>query len=177
MMRLHSFILLGAFTAFLATTPQTTRAQDDAFIGGSILSAPLRSATTIQGRQLGEFLAKVLTATVPADRKSLEVALRIQFVSRRDGIVDRNESKPIELKPGVRYPGSVLNPNLGLWVPKAFEAQTFTVSPSPQVSRYPPQGMPQECPDATHAVVASLYSKIGTDFPAGFLKICLRTEG
>lgn len=171
-------------TMFLPVTVQSIAADDEvqAFVDRPeiLLSASVRRGTEIRGRQLGEFLGDAVVATIKEGSRGLgvvheerpieTVTFRVQLLSREDGMIDRTESELIKMDPGS---DSTLNPNLGLWTPRGLDDQEFTVYPSPQVSKYPPQQVPKECSEATHAVTTSLASDDATT--AGFLTICLRS--
>lgn len=140
------------------------------------LRSDVRQGAEIRADQLGTFLATRLmigetekNLTNPNVRRGATsggwpVALRVELVGRRSGVVASSESQAVQSVRGVAYEGSrwISRPgglNEQLFAPlKPAEFVIFRIGQKTLVDTGRP-GVPRECEGATHALLITLVSR------------------
>jgi hypothetical protein len=146
------------FAALLATTPQLAFGQDEGERSVSptpALTFNARPGTEISSDELGEFLAKTLTVNVSYPGQVLRATLRVEMISREEGVIGKWESEAVEVEGGKTYPcvkyfcrademNEALAPGFG-------DRRKITFGRF-VVINHEEQYIPRECERATHAL-------------------------
>ncbi|MFV1986153.1 MAG: hypothetical protein ACC682_02670 [Gemmatimonadota bacterium] len=144
-------IVLGAL---LATTPQLAVGQrkDDESLA-EITCRACRPGTEMQSDQLGEFLAKNVNVRFGTDMRPLSVELRVEMVSRDEGVIGKWESEAVEVRGGETYSAST-------WVSQRDRREGMVPYKGGGSVKYIITDFlnDRECEGATHAVWITLMS-------------------
>jgi hypothetical protein len=176
MRRIHALTSPLVLGALLATTPQLALGQD-----GAVIRLDARPGTEIQSDQLVELITKDLAIEFGTDMRPLSVKLRLELISREDGVIGKYESKAVKTEGGRTYPGSTFirasnNPTFS--APGFGDRRKITIG-RVVVINHEEQYIPKECEDVTHAVRVTLVSDSRLFYepnkPINF--VCLRVEG
>ena len=180
-------IVLGAL---LATTPQLAgqRAPGEkmATVEGLNLTWSVRPGTEIQGDQLGEFLADNIMLDLseeaypvrrlaPGVTPTFRVALGLEMISRREGVIETYESHAVEVEPGKTYPVSTWIP-----IPRRFtygQGGRLTLGEFGTFGDIGEAWRAPECEGATHAVRITLASDDDALVKNPTKYLCLTAEG
>ncbi len=169
-------IVLGAL---LATAPQLVSGQTR---GGDIhgsFELDVRPGTEIESDQLMEFLAKNLSVRF-TDMRPLSVTLRLEMISREEGVIGKWESEAVTIEPGKTYSGvpwiAAPNGRQPYKAPGLGDGGNITLGRF-VVINHEEQYVPRECEDATHALWIDVGQCDGCMAEHGRPMLCLRVEG
>lgn len=156
-------IVLGTL---LATTPQVALGQGL----GVTVRADVRPGTVIRSSELAGFLVSNLTigeteknlenpnVTRGAAARGWRVALRVELISREEGVVATYESHAVQIEPGKRYDAATWITQPGALDERLFaplKPAEFVIFRIGQWTIDDPtdKRIPRECRDATYAVL------------------------
>jgi hypothetical protein len=167
MRSIHLLTGTVVLAALLATTPQLAVGQDEderSISPTPSLTFDARPGTEIQSEQLGEFIAKNLSV-VFTDMRPISVKLRVEMISREEGVIGKWQSEAVEVEPGQTYSGATWlradtrasgGGDICSFMPQAcWEGAKITFGRF-VVINHEEQYMPRECEDATHALHITL---------------------
>ncbi len=183
-MRIRALAGPVVVVALLANTPQLALGQtgERSISGGGVsVTFSARPDTEIQSDQLMEFLAKNLSVRF-TDMRPLSVTLRLQTISREEGVIGKWESEAVKVEAGTTYSGETWIPNAGGGVraaPGFGDRRKIGFLGFGVWEDVREAWDARECQRATHAVQISLWSD-GRLFwepnkPIDF--VCLTVEG
>jgi hypothetical protein len=163
-------VVLGAL---FATTPQLAFGQegDDEESPVEITCRKCIVGNEIASDQLGEFIAKNLNVKFMAkkDEGLVWVGLRLEMISREEGVIGKYESETVEVELGKtysastwvsqrdRYEASLFPKGTSLLAPGFGDRRKITLGPF-VIINLEEMTVPRECEGASHAVRITLVS-------------------
>jgi hypothetical protein len=167
MRRIHTFTAPLVFGVLLVITPKLALGQDEI-----VARFEARPGTEIQSDQLGEFIAKNLSIKFGTDMRPLSVKLRLEMISRKEGVIGKYESRTVQIEPGKTYPCGIpfcaaeqMNEALA---PGFGDRRKITFG-RVVVINHEEQYFPRECEGATHTLRVDVGQGDG-------LMVCLNIE-
>lgn len=174
-------VFLGAL---FAATSQLAFGEDNGESEFPIAKMTLdyRTGKQIESNQLGDFLTESLSVEFgDADVESFSVMLRVEVISKEEGVIGVYDSRTTDCFPIHYYPASTwirspreINEQLA---PGFGDRRKITVGRS-IVINHEEQYVARECEDATHAMQLTLGSnnKRFSGLPTGKRQVCLIVE-
>ncbi len=152
-------VVLGAL---FVTTPQLAFGQegDDEESPVEITCRKCIVGNEIASDQLGEFIAKNLNVKFMAkkDEGLVWVGLRLEMISREEGVIGKYESETVEVELGKTYSASTWFPKGTSQMAPGFGDRRKITLGRFVVINHEEQYLPRECEEASHAVRITLVS-------------------
>ncbi len=144
--------------------------------GPIVLGALLATAPQLVS---GQTLAKNLSVRF-TDMRPLSVTLRLEMISREEGVIGKWESEAVTIEPGKTYSGvpwiAAPNGRQPYKAPGLGDGGNITLGRF-VVINHEEQYVPRECEDATHALWIDVGQCDGCMAEHGRPMLCLRVEG